>query len=234
MVDISEMTTDTIDWRDTFTWYTRETTMFMRTIQLLGKWFFYTLAQVDCEGLDNIPQSGPCIVASNHISNFDVGYMGASLPRFPHFMAKRELYKNRLLGWFIRQLGSFPVHRGESDVWALNQAGQVLETGQLLFMFPEGTRSGRQAQMRRAKVGAIKLALEHQALVVPAAIWGTQNVRFGQRRHNQVSIRIGQALDVVAMAGSPPHHHNTYRELTIVLMKEIAAMLPPAHRGVYG
>lgn len=228
------MTADTIDWRDTLTWHTQEITTFMRTIQFLGKGFFYALAQVDCEGLDNIPLSGPCIVASNHISNFDVVYMGASLPRFPHFMAKRELYKNPLMGWLIRQLGAFPVNRGESDVWALKRAGQVLEAGQILFMFPEGTRSRRTAQMKRAKVGTIKLTLKHQAPVVPAAIWGTQSVRFGQRRNNRVSIRVGQALDVVAMAGSPPHHHNTYRELTTVLMKKIAAMLPPAHRGVYG
>jgi 1-acyl-sn-glycerol-3-phosphate acyltransferase len=149
-------------------------------------------------------------------------------------MAKRELYKNPFFGWFIRQMGSFPVYRGESDPWALKQAGRILENGRPLFMFPEGTRSGRKAQMKRAKVGSVKLALDHQVPLVPAAIWGTQNVRFGQRRRNKVTIRVAPPLDVATLAGPPPYHQKTYREITTVLMKEIAAMLPSVHRGVYG
>ncbi|MEW5961287.1 MAG: lysophospholipid acyltransferase family protein [Chloroflexota bacterium] len=222
-----------VDWRDTVTWYTTETN-FIRFIRFLGRPFFSALAQVDYQGWENIPPGGPCVLAANHLSNLDVGYMGAFLPRYPHFMAKRELYKNPMLGWLIRQLGSFPVNRGESDPWALRQAGRVLAAGQLLFMFPEGTRSRGQAQMRRGKVGAVKLALEYQATLVPAAIWGTEKFRFGRRRNNQVHIRVGRPLDLAAMAGPPPWPHDTYRDLTEQLMQEIAAMLPPGYRGVYG
>jgi len=224
---------DSFDWRDTVTWYTYETN-FIRLICFLARPLFGFLAQVDCDGLENIPTSGPCIVASNHLSNVDVLYMGAFLPRFPHFMAKKELYRNPLFGWLIRQLGSFPVNRGESDPWALRQAGLVLEAGQSLFMFPEGTRSGRRAQMRRGKVGTIKLALEHHAAVVPAAIWGTENFRPGLRHNNRVTIRVGRPLDIETIAGAGPWPHHTYRELTDQLMQEIAAMLPPSYRGVYG
>jgi 1-acyl-sn-glycerol-3-phosphate acyltransferase len=233
MTDKLQTTSDKMHWRDSVTWYTQETP-FMRIIQFLAKPFFYALAQVDHEGFDNVPLKGPCVVAANHISNLDTIYMGASLPRYPHFMAKRELYKNPFFAWFIRQLGSFPVNRGESDPWALKQAGRILDAGQILFMFPEGTRSGRKAKMKRAKVGAVKLALEHRAPIVPAAIWGTQDFHFGLRQNNKISIRVGQPLDVVAMAGSPPYNQKTYRELTTVLMQQIAAMLPPTHRGVYG
>jgi 1-acyl-sn-glycerol-3-phosphate acyltransferase len=233
MDDIPSSAAQAVDWRDTLTWYTQETN-FIRFIRFLGRPFFSLLAQVDYRGWENIPASGPGVVATNHISNLDAAYMGAFLPRFPHFMAKRELYQNPLFGWFIRQLGSFPVNRGESDPWALRQAGRVLEAGQLLFMFPEGTRSRGRAQLKRAKVGSVKLALEHQSPLVPAAIWGTENFRFGRRRNNQIHIRVGQPLDVVAMAGPPPWHHDTYRELTTQLMQQIAAMLPPSYRGVYG
>jgi 1-acyl-sn-glycerol-3-phosphate acyltransferase len=225
---------DSFDWRDTVTWYTQETN-FIRLIRFLGRPLFGFLAQVDCAGLENIPASGPCVVASNHLSNMDVPYMGAFLPRFPHFMAKRELYRNPIGGWFFRQLGSFPVNRGESDPWALRQAGLVLEAGQLLFMFPEGTRSGRRGgHLKRGKVGTIKLALQHRAAVVPAAIWGTEHFRPALRHNNRISIRVGQPLDLEAVSGTGPWSHDIYRELTEQLMQKIATMLPSDYRGVYG
>lgn len=220
------------DWRDNFTWYTHETP-FMRLIHFLGKPFFYSLGRVDCTGLEHVPAAGPCIIAANHISNFDVVYIGASVPRFPQFMAKVELYQNPFFGWLIRQLGSFPVYRGESDTWALAQAGRILDAGQMLVMFPEGTRSKQKARLKQGKVGVVKLALEHRAPVVPAAIWGTENFRFRLRHRQKITIRIGEPLDVVSMAGPPPYSRNTLRELTTVVMQRIANMLPPEYRGVY-
>jgi 1-acyl-sn-glycerol-3-phosphate acyltransferase len=185
---------------------------------------------VTCEGFEHIPATGPFIIASNHLSLFDVLLMGAYLPRHPFFMAKRELYRYPILSWLIRLAGSFPVHRGENDAWALRQAARVLEAGQALYIFPEGTRSGRTAQLRRGKVGAVKLALEHQVPLVPAAIWGTQRLRPGFRNVNRASVRVAPPLDVVSQAGPPPYSRDTLRELTALLMEQIAAMLPPEAR----
>ncbi len=220
------------DWRDNLTWYTHETA-FCRAVKFGGKTLFYALAQVECIDFENFPAMGPYILASNHISNLDVIYLGASSPRHLHYMAKVELYKNPIFAWTIRQCGSFPVHRGESDAWALRQAGRVLEAGQVLCMFPEGTRSKDKAQLRQGKVGAVKLALDYHAPVVPVAISGTHDFRFRGWRGNQIRIQAGQPLDMVALAGSPTYNRDTLRELTTLVMQQIAAMLPPAHRGIY-
>jgi 1-acyl-sn-glycerol-3-phosphate acyltransferase len=231
MVDTLQTISQNNDWRDTVTWYTHETNL-TRFVKMLCWKLFHLLAKVECEGLDNVPDRGPCIAVANHFSLYDVIYVGLHLPRHPYFMAKIELYKNPLFAWIIRQMGSFPVYRGERDAWALAQAGRVLADGQILFMFPEGTRSRGKAQLRRGKIGAIRLALEHQVPVVPIAVWGTQNVNINLKR-DTINIRAGEPLDVIAMAGPPPYKREIPRELTTVLMKRIAAMLPPEHRGVY-
>lgn len=223
---------ESTDWRDTVTWYTYETA-FARTVKFLGRSVFYRLAQVECIDFENIPARGPCILASNHINNLDVVYLGLVVPRHLHFMAKIELYRNPIFGWAIRLGGSFPVNRGENDTWALQQAGRVLTAGQMLCMFPEGTRSGAKAQMRRGKVGAVKLALEYQAPIIPVAIIGTQNFSLTQWRRNKIRIQAGQPLDMIALAGSSTYQYETLRELTTTLMQQIAAMLPPANRGIY-
>jgi 1-acyl-sn-glycerol-3-phosphate acyltransferase len=229
-VDTTESLSQTIDWRDNVTWYTYENRV-TRIIKAIIRPLFFNMAKVEHMGIENVPISGPCIVAANHFSFFDVIYMGLSVPRHPHFMAKRELYKNPAFGWLIRQLGSFPVYRGERDTWALAQAGRVLEAGQILFMYPEGTR-GRKARLKRGKVGAVKLALQYQVPVVPSAVWETRNFKVGWRR-SKVNIVFGKPLDIVALAGPPPHKHETLRELTTMLMQEIADKLPPECRGVY-
>lgn len=220
------------DWRDNFTWYTYETAV-CRVIKFLGGLYLHAVAQVDCIGFENFPAAGPYILASNHISNFDVVYLGLYSPRHPHFMAKVELYKNPIFAWVIRQCGSFPVNRGEHDAWALRQAGRVLEAGRVLCMFPEGTRSGSKAQMRRGRVGAVKLALDYAVPVIPVAIHGTENFRFKGWKGNKITIQAGQPLDMVELAGSSSYTNDTLRELTGVMMQHIAAMLPPTYRGVY-
>jgi 1-acyl-sn-glycerol-3-phosphate acyltransferase len=200
----------------------------------VGGLYFHAVAEVERIGFDNFPATGPCILASNHISNLDVVYLAVCLPRHPHFMAKVELYKNPIFAWAIRLCGSFPVNRGENDAWALRQAGRVLEAGQLLCMFPEGTRSKDKAQLRRGKVGAVKLALDYRAPIVPVAISGTENFGFRGWKGNKIRIQASPPLDMATLAGPAAYDGDTLRELTSVLMQHIAAMLPPAYRGIYG
>jgi 1-acyl-sn-glycerol-3-phosphate acyltransferase len=219
------------DWREKTTWYTYDTP-FKKIAKILVEPLFNAVSRLDFAGYEHFPTSGPCIVAANHFSSLDILYMGLYLPRYPHFMAKRELYKNPLLGWTIRQLGSFPVRRGEGDMWAMAQAGRVLADGQVLFLFPEGTRGKHKAELKQAKNGVIKLALQHGVSVVPAAIWGTEKFKVGWKC-NPISIHIGQPLDVVTLAGPKPYKHEVPRQLTELMMRKIAELLPPEYRGMY-
>ncbi len=221
------------DWRDNHKWYTHEVWL-VRAVRPILRVLAELTVTVTCEGLENIPAAGPCIIASNHLSLWDVLLTGVYLPRHPFFMAKRELYRIPGLSYLIRQAGAFPVNRGERDVWALKQAERVLAAGQMLYIFPEGTRSGRKAQMGRGKVGAVLFALQHQVPLVPAALWGTQSLRPGFRNTNRVSIRVAPPLDVAAIAGPPPHSRAILRDLTMTLMEQISAMLPPEARNQPG
>lgn len=232
MTDHPTDNTPATDWRDNTTWFMHETVV-ARIVRFLGRHVFDALTRVERIGLENIPASGPCIIAANHIHNLDVIYLGATVPRYPHFMAKKELYQNPLMGWLIRQLGSFPVNRGARDAWAVRYAGKILDEGLVLFMFPEGTRN-RKAQLRKGKPGAVRLALEHGAVVVPTAITGTNNIRWGLNRPSRITMEFAPPLDLAKMAGDPPYSSDTYRELTTTLMQTIAAMLPLENRGVYG
>jgi len=222
------------DPRDRKRWYTHESWLLKLARPPLSLWL-HTFADVHVEGIENIPQ-GPLILASNHIAMADILVLGLELPRHPYFMGKAELFTRPVLGWAYRMLGSFPVRRGEADVWAFEQAGKVLKAGEMLGMFPEGTRSRRTAALRPAKTGAARLALRYRVPIVPAAISGTETLfAEGQfaPRHARVDLCIGAPIDVAALAPPGPPSYETLTGLTTCVMQAIAAMLPAPYRGVY-
>lgn len=145
-------------------------------------WVFWFMSQVyvaylrvggwKVHGLKHIPQSGPVIFAPNHASLLDPPLVGVSSPRKPFIMAKAELFHG-LVGWAIRQMGSFPVKRGGADRAAFKVARQVLAQGYPLLIFPEGTRT-RTGDLGPAEVGVAMLAHAEKVPVVPIYIAGTQ------------------------------------------------------------
>ncbi len=96
--------------------------------------------RMSIEGPENIPLTGPVLLASNHRSNLDPFFLGVSFPRQVHFMAKAELWKFKPLGRVIDVLGTFPVNRGEADRAAVKRALEMLGAGAVVGMFPEGRR----------------------------------------------------------------------------------------------
>lgn len=126
-------------------------------------------------GLENIPVSGGAIIASNHISNFDPPLLGVAANRPLHFMAKKELFANPVFAWVITKLNAFPVQRGTADRVAIRKALSVLEQGQVLGIFPEGTRS-KTGALGSPEPGVALIAAKSGAPIVPAAIIGTNQV----------------------------------------------------------
>lgn len=125
---------------------------------------------IEYHGFENLPEGGGYIVASNHITNLDPLFIGIRLKRALHFMAKVELFKNAIAGRVLRGLGAFPVSRGTGDNTALETAIQVVKNGNVLAIFPEGTRS-KDGALRRLKSGAIYIASETGADVVPTIVY---------------------------------------------------------------
>src|SRR4051812_24082920 len=144
-------------------------------------------------GREHVPE-GAVILASNHRSFLDPFVVGICLNRPVYFVAKKELFDRRLTGWFLNCLGAFPIKRGESDEESVETAKQILQRGDALVIFPEGTRI-REGSLGQAKRGVGRLALETGAPVVPVAVHGTERARRGWRlRPVKVKVRLGRAL----------------------------------------
>src|SRR3954469_4881488 len=161
----------------------------------------YGLFRLRSTGKQHIPAGG-CVLACNHVSSFDPWPLGMPLwPRtFLRFMAKSELY------WFPLNLivggaGAFPVHRGQRDTVAIETAVRLAKEGNVVAMFPEGTRRTKglvKKHEARPRTGAARIALEAGVPPVPAAVAGTDRLlRFGPLR-----VAYGAPVDIDDLRGS--------------------------------
>jgi 1-acyl-sn-glycerol-3-phosphate acyltransferase len=187
------------------------------------------LARLRTEGIENIPSSGPVILAMNHVHWMDIPLASLRVPRITHYMAKMELFDVPLLGGFIRRVGAFGVRRGEGDREALRTGEHLLAEGEILVIFPEGHCSGT-GVLLKAHPGAGYIAMKTGAPVVAVAISGTQKI-FKQFRPT-VTIRYSRPF-TVKQAGDRRTRDNL-AQATDQIMYQIAALLPPESRGPYG
>jgi 1-acyl-sn-glycerol-3-phosphate acyltransferase len=156
--------------------------------------FFLIYFRLNRIGREHVPTDGPVIFASNHRSFLDPFIIGSMSKRPLYYVSKKELFLRRWQGWILNALGAFPVDRGSSDEEMLATARAILERGESLVIFPEGTRV-RPGSLGRPKRGVGRLALETGAQVVPIALIGTETIRRGWRiRPHKVHIRAGQPL----------------------------------------
>lgn len=123
-------------------------------------------------GLRNVPRHGGVLMVTNHESYLDPVLIGVQLPRIMAFMAKSELFENKYFGWFIRGLHAFPVRQGKGDIGALRDTIERLREGNILNIFPEGSRSP-DGKMLAVQPGSALVIRKAQVPVVPAIIEGS-------------------------------------------------------------
>ena len=148
-------------------------------------------------GAENVPRTGPVILAPNHFSQWDHFFAGVFLRRKVRFMAKSQLFSNPVIKWIFFHGGAFPVRRGHQDEEAFTTAFTILERGGCMLMYPEGGRSGGIGEPRP---GVGRIALQSGVPVVPVAIHGSMGVRRWRRfSFPKVTIRYGEPMvfDVV-------------------------------------
>ena len=149
---------------------------------------FTLLWRFKAEGAENLPRTGPVIVASNHLSYLDPVALGIGLPRMVTYLAKKELFEIPVLSFFVRGCGAYPLDREAGGVAAVRAALRVLKEGRCVGIFPEGTRNRSGAAPEKG--GAAFLAALSGAPVVPAAITGTKDAK----RFSQIRVVYGKPM----------------------------------------
>jgi len=196
--------------------------------------FFHLYFRLSRIGREHLPESGGVILCSNHRSFLDPFVIGTIARRPIYYVAKQELFRNRFVGWLLNSLGAFPVNRGAGDRDMLATAKAILERGDAVLVFAEGTRV-RPGALGRPKRGVGRLALETGAPVVPVAVFGTEAVRKGWRiRPHKVRIRIGSPLTFPRVEAPSPHVAAAVTDRiwpNVMLQWEWLGGLPPLRRA---
>jgi 1-acyl-sn-glycerol-3-phosphate acyltransferase len=142
--------------------------------------FFHYLAQSlyqmwfrgEVVGTENCPLEGPFLIASNHASHLDPPFAGCQVARQMRFFARRSLWNNRLLAWWLNRVETIPVERDSGDIGAIKRVLQALRENRAVVLFPEGTRSS-DGHLQKPKSGVGLMACKTGAPVVPCRVYGS-------------------------------------------------------------
>ena len=190
---------------------------------------------------DAIPREGPVILAANHISNADAVLIGSFLmPRLGrriHWLGKKEMFDWPVVGFIARNGGVVPVDRAAADVEAFRVARRILDAGNVLMVFPEGTRSPT-GELQPPKDGLAMLALRTDATIVPIGISNTDRIwpkgRPIPTPGKHATMRIGAPFKAGELLLPEIDRKAAKGLATTLIMHRIAALLDPRHRGTYG
>lgn len=148
-----------------------------------------SFCKVEITGLENIPREGQTCLMINHISNLDPIAVTYAVPfRYVISLSKRENFSLPLLGWLFKQWGTYPINRGEIDRKALMQTIELMKSGQLVLMAPEGTRHPE--GLAEAKDGLAFIASKTDVVIVPTAICGAQDWLTRLKRFRRAYVRL--------------------------------------------
>lgn len=188
----------------------------------VGRFFFYIFVGktrvVGQENMDLISE-GPAIVCANHKSNWDPIILADVFDRQICFMAKKALFKNKILGWFLKKAGTFPVDRETNDFSAIKNAIRVLKADQILGIFPEGRRND-DGYVHEFMDGMALIAQKTNAIVVPVGI--TDKVGLWKR----TLVQVGKPVELSELY-KEKSGAELYKKINDVIHKEISILAYP-------
>lgn len=160
-----------------------------KIIRPLAKVVIAAKYKVTYIGAENVPTDRGFILASNHITALDPVIIGVGCKAQFHFIAKKELFEKKIVGWFLTNLNAFPVDRSKFDFKSMDYAVKVVEDGDALVIFPEGTRSP-DFEPHDAKGGVCYVAKQCKCDVVPVSIYTSDRAKSGTR----LTVRYGKPI----------------------------------------
>ena len=188
----------------------------------------YSTMRVEVRGLENVPRSGTLIVTANHIGWVDPPLLRWIIGRRIRYMTKIELFTWTISGLAVRLFNAFPVRRDGRDRVALRYALRLLERGEVLGMFPEGTRS-KDLRLAKGLPGVAMVGLRSGAPILPVGIVGTDRMLKWPDlilRNQRVIFNIGEPFTLSRGDGS-------YEEAMRLVMLRVADLLPKEMHGYY-
>ena len=212
-------------------------TLLTRTVALVARFVLASAARVRVEAPADLPRDGPLIVEVNHLSNADpplvVGWLAPLLGRQLHILAKLSIFVGPI-GTLLRSQGVTPVRAGGSDIEAFRAARAVLERGDVLCIFPEGTRS-RTGRLQAAKPGVALLATRTDVPVLPVGISGTDRFLppgdWRPRLGTRITVRVGRPYTLRLDPALP--RRQALHAASDEIMRRLATLVAPANRGDY-
>jgi len=195
---------------------------------------FFILARTRFYGLENLPERGPYLMVTNHLSYADAPLVAIGI-RSPHMVAlAADTYKkNPLFRWLVETVGGVWISRGSGDRGAIKASVDTLKEGKILGMAPEGTRSKATHGLMAAKPGAAFIACKAGVPILPIAVTGTENIfrDLKRLRRADVTFTVGPTFTLPPLNGDAKNKQ--LEEHTREMMCRIAALLPESYRGVY-
>ncbi len=198
---------------------------------------FHTLWRFHVEGLENVPATGPAIIAPNHTSVIDSFFLPCVLPRRITFVGKAEYLDDWKTKYLFPALGMIPIDRGGGDAAeaALAAAQRVLDRGELFGIYPEGTRS-RSGKLHKGHTGPARLALRTGAPIIPVGLVGTRDIQPPDvpmpRPFRPVVVRFGRPISMDRYQGRPDDRL-LLRQIIDEVMYEIRALTGQEYENTY-
>jgi 1-acyl-sn-glycerol-3-phosphate acyltransferase len=204
-----------------------------KCLYLLGHFLKLFFCRLQVEGREHVPAQGGFVYACNHNLGPDYVVLGWTSPRQVYFMAKSEIfYVSPLLTRLLESIGTFPIRRGAGDNGALTSAVEIVHQGKALGMFPEGTRS-RDGRLQPGRSGVARIALTADVPILPVVVLNSEKMfprPWLPWNRPLVTVRYGEPF----MPSGDPANPGDIQQTTDRTMREIAGLLPPERRGIYG